>query len=374
MRPHSLASIILEKATDILNEPPGSDAEEKHIVDDEELLYRWTLGDLTDEERTRLLDHLAVCGDCRREVAAMLREGVLNLPDVPEVRDTAAPRSLSATQPPPGRGLPRWLVWAALSVCLLCVLGVVAFQLSLIPGLENRQLAQAKQALQAGDSATAYHVLVQALEGQRLSAKDRDKAKELLIRAGTELARNALRAGNSSTVEAIAAKVFSLAEQTPELVNISLQARRGEKIELSLLAALSLRDYGYGEGGFPVCRALAPPDSNTLALGEAFERALARHPHSLELRLNYGFYHLSLGEMDEAIRQFTKATEMAPDNPLTHTALGLALFQREDPANLEEAFKHFQKALSLDPGNPAFLENVIICEERLKEEMERLKD
>ena len=60
--------------------PPdgGPIAPEKyHPIDDEDLLYDWSVGDLEATRHRRVLDHLARCSDCRKELACMLRVGAL---------------------------------------------------------------------------------------------------------------------------------------------------------------------------------------------------------------------------------------------------------------------------------------------------------
>lgn len=56
----------------------GSIAPEKHHpIDDEALLYDWSVGDLDAARHRRVLDHLASCSDCRKELACMIRVGAL---------------------------------------------------------------------------------------------------------------------------------------------------------------------------------------------------------------------------------------------------------------------------------------------------------
>ncbi len=51
-----------------------------HPVDDVNLLEAWSLGNLSEKTRVELLEHLADCVYCRRETAAMIRDGVLVFP------------------------------------------------------------------------------------------------------------------------------------------------------------------------------------------------------------------------------------------------------------------------------------------------------
>jgi len=67
-------SPVLESRPTALDSP--------HPMDDEDLLLDWSAGDLPAERHEQLLDHLAACPACRREIAAMVRAGALVLPDV----------------------------------------------------------------------------------------------------------------------------------------------------------------------------------------------------------------------------------------------------------------------------------------------------
>ena len=50
----------------------------EHPVDDVNLMEAWTLGDISEETRDKLICHLADCVYCRRETSAMVRGGLLN--------------------------------------------------------------------------------------------------------------------------------------------------------------------------------------------------------------------------------------------------------------------------------------------------------
>ena len=60
--------------------------EEYHPIDDEDLLYDWSVGDLDAARHRRVLDHLAKCAYCREELAYMIRVGALVLPHPEESR------------------------------------------------------------------------------------------------------------------------------------------------------------------------------------------------------------------------------------------------------------------------------------------------
>jgi hypothetical protein len=48
-----------------------------HPVDNIELMDDWAFGGISEEEQNEIINHLANCHYCRREVSAMVREGVL---------------------------------------------------------------------------------------------------------------------------------------------------------------------------------------------------------------------------------------------------------------------------------------------------------
>ena len=60
--------------------------EEYHPIDDEGLLYDWSVGDLDAARHRRVLDHLAKCAYCREELACMIRVGAVVLPHPEESR------------------------------------------------------------------------------------------------------------------------------------------------------------------------------------------------------------------------------------------------------------------------------------------------
>ena len=62
-----------------------------HIAVDTELLSRWSTGDLTEDEHASLLDHLAECNACRREIARMMQIGEIHLSEVVEDDSQAEP-------------------------------------------------------------------------------------------------------------------------------------------------------------------------------------------------------------------------------------------------------------------------------------------
>lgn len=95
-----------------------------HPVDDVNLLEAWSLGDLSEKKRVEILEHLADCVYCRRETAAMMRDGVLNFTSEPvgPVQEASNP---TVTRPWAQRGL-RILMTAA--AVLLVAFGIWKLQ------------------------------------------------------------------------------------------------------------------------------------------------------------------------------------------------------------------------------------------------------
>jgi len=58
---------------------------------------------------------------------------------------------------------------------------------------------------------------------------------------------------------------------------------------------------------------------------------------------------------DEAVGYITKALQRAPDNPQSHTNIGLAY---KDQGNAKKAAHHFRESIKLDPDNPDVFNNL----------------
>lgn len=119
---------------------------------------------------------------------------------------------------------------------------------------------------------------------------------------------------------------------------------------------------------------------------------VAKRPHSIFARQNYGMALLAAGRPEEAIRQHEAAVQLKPDDATMHYNLGLALFEagRTDEAiaayeaalrlkpddadahanlgialaqggRLEQALRHHRLAARLQPTNPQFHYNLGLC-------------
>lgn len=93
-----------------------------HPIDDEDLLLRWAGHQLSEEERAELLSHLARCSDCRKAVAEMIKNGILEFHEKP----AEAPRPLAAEERKKSFYSKTWLM-GVLMTSTLCLLFCFTF-------------------------------------------------------------------------------------------------------------------------------------------------------------------------------------------------------------------------------------------------------
>lgn len=74
---------------------------------------------------------------------------------------------------------------------------------------------------------------------------------------------------------------------------------------------------------------------------------LAERPVDWEKKLEKGYYELSIGNVDEAIKWFRAKVKSYATSGACHTGLGLALKKK---GKLAEAMAEFQKATEVEPG------------------------
>jgi hypothetical protein len=90
------------------------------VVDDEDLLARWSMGLLDAAEHEAIIHHLAECPECRELVALMVRNGALVLPEVEEPEPEPAPAPATSA----GRSGRQSLVLLALAAAVLIAVGL----------------------------------------------------------------------------------------------------------------------------------------------------------------------------------------------------------------------------------------------------------
>ncbi len=344
--------------------PDAPALDSPHPIDDEDLLLDWSLGDLSPERHQQVLDHLAACPACRREIAAMVRAGVLSLPTVDASVPDAIPRAEPTTSAWRRPAIVTLVVALAASVLLVLAPTVFDFGAPEAGSL----IAMAQRDLDQGRPDEAFARLETYLSSGGPAEDQRGRAAALLESAGYELARGGLSQGDFRRVAEIDSRVTSRTRASARLLNLRLQAERGETAERSLAQRRSLvRDYGYERNGQRLLKDFSIPEitptqrrieAELLAGIEAF-------PDSLDLRLNYGQFLLDQNEFQRAEAVFAEAVRREPRSVLAQTGLGLALFQQNRPEAIERALEPFQRAVQLSPDDPTANLNLAVCLTRL---------
>ncbi len=329
----------------------GTDA--KHVADDEALMLDWSVGDLRPEQRAAILDHLADCPRCRREVAAMVRAGAL----LPEAENLGS-------RPVAARMRPAVIVGTLAAIAAVLVLAVALPRLRPPePSGVLARLERLEQRCAAGDFDEALAGAEQLLESPaEIDAAARRRAERLAETAAYRLARARLRAGDFRAVLALEEGVSRRTASSPRLENLKLRAEQGETTELALAGSGSLTDYGFHLDGRTYAMDLPDFDKDKERILDQFARAVSDHPGDLALRLNYGHFLLSLNRWDEAGAQFAAARKIDEASALARLGLGLAAFRSQ---RFDDALGHFESAARLDPQNLAARVNAAICLERL---------
>jgi uncharacterized protein (AIM24 family) len=103
-----------------------------------------------------------------------------------------------------------------------------------------------------------------------------------------------------------------------------------------LLAALSLQPQDPGVRGLLAQAEFRLGEYETAA--RIYDGLVQDHPTDPALHVNLGLVHLKAGRLDEAIRAFRDACDLAPDHRKARSYLGLALARRGDPAAAREEF------------------------------------
>ncbi len=332
--------------------PDGS-----HFVDDEDLLLRWVEADVSPDEHTAMLEHMADCSKCREEIAAMVRAGALRLPELEQadpVAELASDQGTSVAElervhPPKscdsGYGRKRAILCAAAAIAATVLIGLFVWS-GRVSG-PAKILALAERDLEVGNAEAALD-RVEGLLNQPLDAQRQARAKQLLEESGYVVAKGDLAAGDFNRVLATEDRVSNRAGASARLLNLRLQAERGIPAEYGLASAGSLLDYGYESDGSTPFKSFPTIDQTSERIDKEFTQAIQRHPSSASLLLNRGHFLIAQVRYDEAREQFQKALALDPQNSMAHLGLGLVAFELQD---FQKALEHFEAALAIAPKN-----------------------
>ena len=108
----------------------------------------------------------------------------------------------------------------------------------------------------------------------------------------------------------------------------------------------------------------APPPQSTVALKidqkidavrTAYDSFLEKNPKHADARLAYGSFLSEIGETEEAIVQWEKVREIAPERPSAWNNLA-NIYGHIGP--VRKAIHYYEKAIELDPTEPVYLQNM----------------
>ena len=88
---------------------------------------------------------------------------------------------------------------------------------------------------------------------------------------------------------------------------------------------------------------------------EAYVSFLAKYPKHVEARLAFGSFYSGLGKHDDAMGQWAEARDLEKQNPVPWNNIGKAYGQK---GNISEAIRHFTKASELAPKQPLYYRNL----------------
>jgi tetratricopeptide (TPR) repeat protein len=103
--------------------------------------------------------------------------------------------------------------------------------------------------------------------------------------------------------------------------------------------------YGASPAEVAAVRQTSDRDGRVIA-GSAYLGSIV--PESAEMHNILGIASASAGDIDNALREFRQALQLAPDSAATHWHLGAALASRGER---EEAIAHLRRSVEIDPRN-----------------------
>lgn len=339
-----------------------------HVADDDDRLARWSAGYLSPDECREITDHLAACSRCSTLVAGMIKCGALSPPlSIEETQESAvdvdrqantSPRSAGAGESGDGRWRPLYI--ASLAAAAALVAAFVYFGGG-SNSVEN-QIAMAEQELTRGASLDALQRL-ESLLGRSLPDDSRAKAISAAERAAERAAVERLGKGDFPQVIEIAARADRLGAASDQVLNAELQALRGDSSVVSLGRSGTLLDYGYDVQGNSSQKSFLTFDPQFERQRTAWQEAIAKHPNSLLLPVNFGQFLLQAGAIELAEAQFNAALAIQSASVEARLGLGLARFERQDFAG---ALETFESILRDEPKSASANVNAAIACQKLK--------
>jgi len=102
-----------------------------------------------------------------------------------------------------------------------------------------------------------------------------------------------------------------------------------------------------------------------------FTEALTIEPANHVHYSNRSAAHLKMGELEKAVADATKCTELAADWPKGYVRLATAL---QVDGKFEEAARTYQKGLTHEPENKAMVQGLAQCLQKMKEDIQKKKE
>ena len=94
----------------------------------------------------------------------------------------------------------------------------------------------------------------------------------------------------------------------------------------------------------------AGANGDTAKQKDALDKLVAEYPNDERAHFNLGNYYFAQQEMDPAIEQYKKATELVPSYSAAYNILGYAYRQKRDYQDAELAFKRYIELIPSDPN------------------------
>jgi tetratricopeptide (TPR) repeat protein len=324
---------------------PQQEPRAAHIMEDDDLLTRLSLDQLRLEEREHIERHLSTCNACRSELATLVKEGVLELPQGhdDEQRNRTPARELSDARP-----RRTWVLAGAGAAILALAAAIVLAVILWHPnGGSDQELARAQTELKTGHPDLARARLAKLLDSGKLGSSENQDATHLFEQACVAEANIDLAANRFTEVAELDRDARARGIKSGQLANLKIQADREMPVQVAMADKGSLLDYGYflnGEGD----KATEPLTPKNKEIGRELEQAVQEHQGNVDLLLNRGQFLLKHGSPQDAHKVFAQAHELEPGNVHALVGMGIANYAMNE---LKSAHDRFREALDLEPDN-----------------------